>query len=85
MEYLKEVELLIKSRDLVSLKDFAAKHTAKIHILNVLGQDSLRKLGPAMDTAGLAFVPKSVVDCQHQKVILPARYDFISIAHSFLS
>ena len=45
---------------------------AKRCILNVLGQDAMRRLSLAMDSAGLAFAPKCVLDYQQPKVILPA-------------
>ena len=46
---------------------------AKICILNVLGQDGMRRLSLAVDSAGLTFAPKCVLDYQQPKVILPAR------------
>jgi len=49
-----------------SLEDFAAEHMTITNVLNVLEQG---RLGLAMDWAGLAFVPKSVLDYQHLKVI----------------
>ena len=58
---------------------------AKIIVLNVLGQDARERIGLAMDSAGLAFVPKSVLVFQDQKVISPARYNFVNLAHSFSS
>ena len=54
MDYLKEFESIIKSRDL-SLEDFAMKHMGKANILMSLGQDALRRLGLAISSAGLGF------------------------------
>lgn len=79
MDYLKEVESKIEARDLESLKAFVAKHTAKINTLNTMNEYALQGLGLPMDSAGLTFVPKSVLNRQNQKIIFPARYDFIII------
>ena len=44
-----------------SLEDFDYGNMAKTNVLNVLEQDAPRRLGLVMDSAGLAFVPKSVL------------------------